>query len=495
MLLERVSIALRPRNPWEAMDLGFRMVRAWWRPVYASWCAVNLPYIAVVTLLAAPGGHPWLALLAIWWVKPLMERAPLYVLSRAVFGDTPRMGEILRALPGVYRPAPLWRLLITRLSPTRAFCLPVLILERLKGKAWRARCAVLLKSHYGAATWLTLVCVHFEWILAGGAFYLVEMLLPRTVEIQIDNAHIFSPGIATPYLWMWYGATVLSYLIIGPLYVAGGFALYLNRRTLLEAWDIELGFRRMAARLAQPAAMAAVVLMSVATVAPGSTYAANAGVIKPPSNAQAKAAIEQVMRRPEFSTKEIVEVWEYKDKSPDKAREPSDFNFEFLSRLGSGLAWVVKGALYLALFAGIVWLILYRERWLNILRGIKPAPAQAIPQQLFGLDIRPESLPADVAAAALNLWRQGNARAALSLLYRGALSRLAGGGLLQLKASDTEGDCETAVSRVAPGAVSMYFAHLTRAWQMVAYAARTPAPEQGEKLCADFDVHFAKPGA
>lgn len=493
MLLERVSIALRPRNPWEAMDLGFRMVREWWRPVYASWCAVYLPYIAVVTLLAAPGGHPWLALLAIWWVKPLMERAPLYVLSRMVFGDVPRIGEILRALPRVYRPAPLWRLLITRFSPTRAFCLPVLILERLKGKPWRARCGVLLKSNYGTATWLTLVCAHLEWILAGGAFYLVEMLLPRTVEIQIDNAHIFSPGIATPYLWMLYGTTVLAYLIIGPLYVAGGFALYLNRRTLLEAWDIELGFRRMAARLVQPAALAAAFLISLLCVTPGVTYAANAGVA--PSNQQAKAAIEQVMRRPEFNTKEITEVWEYKDKQPDKPRKTSDFNFEFLSQLGSGLAWLVKGALYLALFAGIVWLVLYRERWLNILRGIKPAPAPAVPQQLFGLDIRPESLPADIAAAARDLWRQGQARAALSLLYRGALSRLASSGMLQLKASDTEGDCENAVTRVAPGAVSTYFSHLSRAWQIAAYAARMPAPDQGEKLCADFDLHFTKPSA
>ena len=30
--------------------------------------------------------------------------------------------------------------------------------------------------------------------------------------------------------------------------VAGGFGLYLNRRTELEAWDIEITFRRMARR-------------------------------------------------------------------------------------------------------------------------------------------------------------------------------------------------------------------------------------------------------
>ena len=33
--------------------------------------------------------------------------------------------------------------------------------------------------------------------------------------------------------------------VVEPLYVAGGFGLYLNRRTELEAWDIEIAFRRI----------------------------------------------------------------------------------------------------------------------------------------------------------------------------------------------------------------------------------------------------------
>src|SRR5690606_23002780 len=34
-----------------------------------------------------------------------------------------------------------------------------------------------------------------------------------------------------------------------PIYVASGFSLYLNRRTILEGWDIELAFRRLRTRL------------------------------------------------------------------------------------------------------------------------------------------------------------------------------------------------------------------------------------------------------
>jgi hypothetical protein len=42
-----------------------------------------------------------------------------------------------------------------------------------------------------------------------------------------------------------YSAVVL---FVEPFYVASGFALYLNRRVELEAWDIEQEFRRAFAR-------------------------------------------------------------------------------------------------------------------------------------------------------------------------------------------------------------------------------------------------------
>ena len=41
-----------------------------------------------------------------------------------------------------------------------------------------------------------------------------------------------------------YGAAVL---VLEPFYVAAGFGLYLNRRTMLEGWDIEVALRRIAA--------------------------------------------------------------------------------------------------------------------------------------------------------------------------------------------------------------------------------------------------------
>ena len=40
---EGLAIALRRRSPWEAMDLGFTMLRRWWKPVYVAHAVVFVP--------------------------------------------------------------------------------------------------------------------------------------------------------------------------------------------------------------------------------------------------------------------------------------------------------------------------------------------------------------------------------------------------------------------------------------------------------------------
>lgn len=488
MQIDRIAVMVRPRNPWEAMDLGMRMALTWWKPVYGAWLAAYLPVIAIITWICAQLNQPWIAWLAVWWVKPLLERVPLYVLSHAVFGDVPRIADALRAIPSLLRIAPLWRLLLTRISFNRSFCLPVIMLEGLRGKERRERLRVLLKGMASAPVWLTIVCVHLEQILALGAYSLFDLFLPRTMEADLGLKELFVQGLPDWYIWLFYGVTVFAYLVIGPLYVASGFSLYLNRRTLLEGWDIELGFRRMAQRLGrgQTLTRAALILLCVLGLSAAVAPDANAA----PSNAEAKQHIDQVMRHPDFNTKKTVESWRYiGGKDEDDTVDASPF-WESLSAFGKGLAWIVKGLFYLLLFAAVVWLIINHERWLNWVRGIKPAPRYQPPAQLFGLDIRPESLPTNVADAAYQLWQSGDARGALSLLYRGALSRLAQQENVNLKASDTEGDSLRVVQHTQADSISGYFARLTTAWQAVAYAGRTPQAAEGEALCRAYPEHF-----
>ncbi len=489
MQISRIAIEVRPRNSWEATDLGIRMALRWWKPVYGAWLAAYLPVIAVATFISAQLNTPYIAWILVWWLKPLMERAPLYVLSRAVFGDTPRIIDAWRAIPSLLRVAPLWRLLLTRFSLSRSCCLPVIMLEGLPRKERRARFRVLLKGMANSAAWLTIVCVHLELVVALGAYALLEMFVPRTMGVQLDAKEIFANGYPDWYIWMFYGITVFSYLVIGPLYVASGFSLYLNRRTLLEGWDIELGFRRMAERLSQSKVLTRAALIVLCVL--GLTGAVPGDAVAAPRNAEAQQHINEVMRRPEFSTKKIIESWRYL--GPKDEQENIQTNNAFwrgLSTFGKSLAWIVKGLFYLFLFASVVWLIINHQRWLNWMRGVKPVPRYQAPTQLFGLDIRPESLPENPAEAALKLWHSGDARGALSLLYRGALSRLAQHENVTLKTGDTEGDCLQEVQRTQASPVSGYFAHLTTAWQTVAYAGRAPQAAEGEALCHEYSAHF-----
>ena len=91
-----MQIALRPRRPWEAMDLGLAMAQEWWRPALGVWLILTVPLFVVLSLSF---GGTTLPILVVWLLKPVFERALLHIYSRAVFGDEPDLLETLRALP------------------------------------------------------------------------------------------------------------------------------------------------------------------------------------------------------------------------------------------------------------------------------------------------------------------------------------------------------------------------------------------------------------
>ncbi len=85
-----------------------------------------------------------------------------------------------------------------------------------------------------------------------------------------------------------------------------------------------------------------------------------------------------------------------------------------------------------------------------ILRAAKDAQkAQKPPETLFDLDVRPESLPKDVGAAARELF-PASARAAVSLVFRACLSKLIHLHRLPLGAGMTENEILDLCGRLAP---------------------------------------------
>jgi len=152
---------------------------------------------------------------------------------------------------------------------------------------------------------------------------------------------------------------------------------------------------------------------------------------------------------------------------------------EWLNDTGRWLVWL------LGAFA-VAWLLLRLRSWLHAGAAAAGAETLSLPTHVRDLDIRPETLPADIGGAAFSLWQRGEVRAAMALLYRGALSRLVHLHGVPIRASSTEGDCLQLASPRLGSAARDYLERLVAAWRETVYAGREPAAEQGRWLCSAF---------
>jgi hypothetical protein len=108
------------------------------------------------------------------------------------------------------------------------------------------------------------------------------------------------------------------------------------------------------------------------------------------------------------------------------------------------------------------------------------------PTHVRDLDIRPETLPADIGGTARDLWDRGEQRAALALLYRGLLSRLVHVHRVAIRDSSTEGDCLLLASRQLTPSRLDYVSRLIGAWQRSVYGHEIVASDAVHALCDHF---------
>jgi hypothetical protein len=509
MRLSDATVAIRPRSTWEAMDLGVLMSQQHRRLLMTSWAIVTLPLFAVLTLLL--WDSPSLAVFIFWWLKPAYERLPLYILSKALFGETPTLKQALREFPRLLKPQLLASLTWRRLSLSRSFLLPVVQLEGLDGTARQQRLQVLLQRNAGAAQWLTIIGMHLETALWIGLMVLFYMLLPQQIETDWDWQSLI---LDADHHWRWlehltnaFYALVL--VVWEPIYVACGFSLYLNRRTALEAWDIELVFRRLRQRLNSSALgllLAVCLLLPAvppvwAAADPASAPEAPRLLHQPLTSQAAHDSIKALLEQPPFKNKESVTRYRFGDDpaapSEDKPGEAPQWLKTLLGWLDSqrfnALAGLIEVLLWGALIAAVGWLIWrYREflrtfvsRRAKLRARVRP-PA---PQQALGLDLTPQSLPDDIAASAEQLW-QTQPRAALGLLYSGLLSRLLHDFALTLKPADTEHQVLLRVEQLQRPELLAFSRSLTQHWQNMAYGHRVPAAHLQQELCDGWRALF-----
>ncbi|MGO4704017.1 DUF4129 domain-containing protein [Dyella sp. 2RAB6] len=512
MELERITVALRPRTAREAVDLGAAMLRAHARTVWSAWFVFSLPVVALCIAAGWLLGLPWLATLLIWWLLPLFDRIPLYVLSRAVFERAPRWRETLRGQRqwrwGGTIASITWR----RIDSHRALRLPMELLEGLAGKQRSERWRVLRRPIGTEASSLAFGCMELVLVIFLGAFLSVVLFIPA--ELMPDWIRGSVGGVArrTPEVTgaLIAGVAYLAWSAIEPLHVAAGFALYLNRRTQLEAWDVDLAFRRLRDRWLAAGRGAAVLLLTLACAWPHGAWAQQAAApVAKPAPAQKVAAAKpedvpvtqietafavpastsdqrfataatEAFRDPRFGGEHKDHTWKPRNWSWDP--KPVKLGRSPFEGIGNGFAMGIKGLLVLLLIGLIVAVAVYliRRARLPVL-ALRVRSEAALDMHLETIEAQ-ERLPDDLAGATHRLWSSGHRREALALLYRGCVEQVAAVLQVAVEPDATEADCLRSARRLDDTQRRQRAEAIVRAWQYAAYADRYPRDEDFARL-------------
>ncbi|MBZ0112606.1 MAG: DUF4129 domain-containing protein [Thermoanaerobaculia bacterium] len=523
--LDHTAAVIRPRPPWEAVDLGFAMARTWWRSIAVAWLTTVVPLWVVV--LVVLGRHPGWCLLVLWWLKPLYDVPVLSVVSRILFGAAPGWRETVATTWSTW-----WRqghrlLLWRRLDPSRSFFLPVFLLEGLKGRPLRERNRLLGRGAvFRDSSTLTLAMSLLETCALFAVIGAVAMLQPsstRSIWTLVGEA--LSGEGPLWFLLCAMGIWLLTVTLLEPCYVAAGFCLYLNRRTLLEGWDVELGLRRLGARLRRrrrkpiPSAAAMVTLLfllvpvgigfpagaqgpdiheesvseeSVSEESPAKRAAKQLeekvrenvgesdGVGESTTVATDRdpaAVAAEVLSHEDFGSLQEIETWRLKHLRDQPDRDPTIASLPWLAPLMEILLWILVAV-------AVLWLVVKllprfdRPRR----RAIENAPEPVGVPSSLAPRTRVELLE-DVPAAALAELAAGRSMVALSLLYRGTLAALAQRRRLEIHQSWTEDQCLDRVALHLPEGPANYLREVTLTWQAAAYGHALPIDDAVRDLC------------
>lgn len=531
MRIDQLNVTLRARSEWEAMELGTALVRRHARAIWLPLIAVSLPVFAVINAVAWWADAFGWAWLLMWWLKPAGDRIALYVISRGVFGDEPRPLQTLRA-QRQWGWSGFWGYLgWRRFSPFRSLLLPVNLLEGSDAAQRSVRRRAVLSGTFGHAVLLTLMCMVFELVIVSGCIAAIFLFVP--LELLSDSWRTAWEMVRENMpAWAQLGVNALFWLaatLIGPFYAGAGFALYLNRRTEMEAWDVEIAFRRLRDRLQQAAPLLVLALVlcwpmgglraeepaqAPSCAAPADldddgadgdqAEEADAVPADDPSNTPAvifggtpdtagfRQAVQRAYEDPLVAPTREASRWErtLSEAEKKKKQDPKDENADPFTRgprlpaqVAEWILWGLVGLLVLGLIVTAPW-------WLRWLRGsgVKRRKATGpVTEEAVEL---PEVIPPDPAARARDLWQQGRPRQALALLYRASVESMCERAELVLPPGATEAQCLRASRRMPVDADRTLFARIVQVWQYAAYAGRLPEPEAFDDLASTLQTQF-----
>ena len=503
---DKIVIALYPRNQWQAFDLGTRLALAWWKPLLGVWLLTALPLFILASLIF----KEW-AMLFIWWLKPLFEMGLLHQLSRRLFQQQPGIQQtVLDVLPQLVRqaiPALTWR----RLSPNRGFNLAVTQLEELTGEKRAKRLNILHRNTSGIYWWL-IICVHIETLLMTGTFALLYMLVPEGSDWEYGQ---FLGLESANFYWHTNIIALVAMAIIAPIFQAGSFIAYINRRVILEGWDIELQFKAIANTLEKQKRtstlsaflLATVLLFSLSPVEIQAQEASNTDVQErvtsddirsaeqipesereiPPWAKRVKDRLNKTLESPPFTKPETSYDWEWHSWTMESGEETS-YDFSSLQTIVAAIARfseVIFWLVFVSALSAIIWLTRHQlARFFELFSqssgnsNITTVVPDFLSSELReSSDEEPDYRNAINTAIAQQQWRQ-----CVSLMLINSLQTMQTKYEFQLHESLTEGECLALLRQYTGEQEEQFLRVLFEQWTVIAWSHNLPTEETIEKL-------------
>ncbi len=523
MKLENVTAEVRPRGRWESIDFGCALVRESYGMIVKTLLMTIVPLWLVLWLVLGEISFA-LVFLAYWLTLPFVGRVVLYVLSRKLFGEEVRVWEVLKQWPKMLVRRFFHAILFGRFSPSRSLALPVSELENLKGKDYSARVSLLDRNGGDGAAQTAMIGWLLICIAGVGLLILLNLLMPFSIEIISFEDDAFWGDETGALIGKW---TVALYafgaLLIEPFCVGAGFAMYVNSRTITEGWDIELAFKRMSSRLERRQSpvlqlpkqkstlsdtksllvpfllLAASFLMTSSPMASAENTETTERLEKSSQQLESLAlsvdGTKQPMTESQKLAREVYSGEEFqvhaemvKERAPRETSSSWSWG-GFDDFGGMAILKAIFGvAVYVAIGAFVLFVVfllvknnyLFQRRTKQSSQNLKKKRVESV----MGMNVTSESLPDDIVKAALEAWSQGEAKLALSLLYRGAISWCADHTSVEFANSDTEQDCMRKLESLEEFHQQNYFNELTMLWMSLAYGRQIPEDVSLRQLCS-----------
>ncbi len=514
MQLDKLTVKVRPRKSWEAIDLGIALLQQHAAALYKIWFLITLPVYFCVMFL--PNEQVVWGIFIFWLLKPLWERPLLHYLSRHLFGEELTVKDCVKSFFGLAKIQWFASLTWRRFSFTRSLDLPIIQLENLSGQQRSQRLQVIHSVGSGSAVWLTMFFMGLEIAFFMGVLTLLYLLVPPQMANEIDIWFWFWFTASANHYWFEVLQNLITYLaisLVAPFYVACGFALYINQRTHLEAWDIELAFKRLAERLKRLSRKQATQLASLflsisilfmhvpdlmaqaeeSTQTVGEFLEENIAEKSPlHSHKKVKETIKKIKQGEDFNQVEKQTYYKLRNKFDDNIPEKeSSSNWPVIGHwLGYFISFIVNFALWVVAGVLILFLII-KYRYLITGKSVSVKNKKARPEVLFGMTMAPESLPDSPSEVAAKMLASGDYRQGISLLYRASLIWVIDNTDIIIQEGDTELECLVKMQKISVPKLSQFMQQLTFCWRSLAYAHQIPDPLLMKELCERWPSIFA----